>query len=142
VLSIENKETFSVFASAGSGFDGLLYTGGHLNPAVSRTLALLAASHAQIFHFGDLDPDGLIIFEEVTRAAGGARPYRMDAETYERYLPFGYGLTEVQLKRLDLVSFSELPPDLGELKNLILEHKRGVEQEVIDPNSGHTGFPP
>lgn len=132
VLSIENKETFSVFPAAGSGFDGCLYTGGHLNPAVTKTLELFAASDAEIHHFGDLDPDGLIIFEEVARAAGGALPYRMDTVTYLRYLPFGYELTENQLKRLDLVSLS----DLVDLKNLILEHKRGVEQEVIDPYSG------
>ena len=138
VLCIENKETFYVYASSSEGpaarFDGFLYTGGHLNSAASAAVRILAASGAKIYHHGDLDPDGLIIFEETDAAAGGAEPYGMDVPTYERYRPYGYPLSENRLKRLEMVT----SPKLEDLKRAILIHGKGVEQEVIDP--GEIGF--
>ncbi|MFP4563225.1 MAG: DUF2399 domain-containing protein [Spirochaetia bacterium] len=139
VLCIENKETFYVYASSADGpaarFDGFLYTGGHLNTAASAAVRLLVSSGAEIYHHGDLDPDGLIIFEEIDSAAGGAEPYGMDVPTYTRYLPYGYPLSENRLKRLDMVT----SPKLADLRQAVRIHGKGVEQEVIDPQEIGSG---
>ncbi len=139
VLSVENKETFfSLVARLGvrpgalpPEICALTYGGGHPHPAYINLLALCAAGGATLYHFGDLDPDGLLILSELeTALRTPVHPWRMDAATYEAYLPFGY---DPPPSRLELLAASRerLPVALHPLAELILARRKGVEQEVI-----------
>jgi hypothetical protein len=152
ILSIENKESFFVavnaagITSAGissqtavetsdetatretSIFSGFLYTGGYPGDGEERLITLVRNAGGTIRHFGDLDPEGLRIFEVVDRyCKGTATPYLMDRETYLAHTVHGYPLEDKTLRRLNGISH----PLLTELKDEMLKTKKGVEQEVI-----------
>jgi hypothetical protein len=85
-------------------------------------------------HFGDLDPDGLLILEDVELAAhGSVRPWHMDLSTFMRYQAWGRKLEPqiaLRLSRLSPETISS--PILGPLVKAIPESSIGVEQEIID----------
>ncbi len=131
VLSVENKETF--YATAGSDrgeFAAVVYTAGHANPAVIALLRLLSAAGASFEHYGDLDPDGILILTEIEAALGvPVLPNLMSGALHRRYARFGYRLDRVQLARLSRVSVAH--PDLRSLAEEIARTGIGVEQEII-----------
>ncbi len=138
VLSVENKESFyAVTEAARRGWDApgdgappsaVVYTAGHPGDAVRALLVLLAQEASALLHFGDMDPDGLLILQELTTGTGIAvRPFSMDEPTYRRYLRFGRPLPEAALVRLKDVHL----PELRALATAIGETGFGVEQEVI-----------
>ncbi len=138
VLSVENKESFyAVTEAARRGWESLgesappsavVYTAGHPGDAVRALLVLLAREASAVLHFGDMDPDGLLILQELAAGTGIAvRPFSMDEATYRRYLPYGRPLPEAALARLKDVHL----PNLGALAAAIGETGIGVEQEVI-----------
>jgi hypothetical protein len=135
VLTVENKETFyALDAWADGNFACLLYSGGHPNGAVRRLTELLAASGFEFFHAGDLDPDGILILQELAAIAGRpVSPLRMDAETFDRYAACGRKLEKSALRRLGLVSGeTRRLPGIGDLIHRIEQTGLGVEQEIID----------
>ncbi len=144
VLSVENKETFYTLAERlGAGalsprVHAVAYCGGHPHAAFIALLSRCAAAGARLHHFGDLDPDGLLILAELHRALDvEVRPFLMDVPTYRSYLRYGY---EPPAARLELLAASQtsLPIPVRPLAAEILAHRRGVEQEVIavDPSAG------
>lgn len=132
VLAVENKETFMTLPYERCGFSGLMYGSGHLNSAAVKLLQVVQQSGIQIYYFGDLDPDGLIIFQQAASALnGGLIPWHMDTDTYLRYIQYGYKLSRGSLSRLSYLR-SEYFTGLA---GLMRRHGRGIEQEVIDPVS-------
>jgi hypothetical protein len=141
VLSVENKESFFVAVGAGAGagagtgsgtesglFSGYLYTGGYPGPGEAQFLNLAREAGAEVYHFSDLDPEGLKIFEAVDRLCEEtARPFLMDIPTYRSYAEYGYTLDRHSIHRLDSVTH----PCFGELKKEMKRTGKGVEQEVI-----------
>ncbi|MDR1058201.1 MAG: DUF2220 domain-containing protein [Treponema sp.] len=134
VLMIENKETFFALAQSLPGYACFLYAGGHPNRAVRALAALLAESGFTFFHAGDLDPDGILILQELAEIAGKAvQPLGMDADTFDRYLPCGRKLEPSMLKRTAFISEKTRSiPGITELIRRIEETGMGVEQEIID----------
>ncbi|MBN1525100.1 MAG: DUF2399 domain-containing protein [Spirochaetales bacterium] len=130
ILSIENKETFHLACGIlRDRFDGFLYTSGQVNAADRALLALFTTAGASVFHFGDLDPGGLLIYSKIHEVTGGSvRPYLMDMDTYREYLPHGYSITPQAIKKLDSVTLPALAP----LCMAMRETGLGIEQEVID----------
>lgn len=146
LLSIENKESFFDLASrlvsrpqSGPGpaaafpFDALLYSGGHPNRAVQTLVRRFAESGWSLFHAGDLDPDGILILQELSDAAGQlVIPWMMDRAVFERYAPLGRPLDAEIHRRALLVRPDTLQRSaLGELLEAILESGVMVEQEII-----------
>ena len=128
VLVVENKETFMRLPLQRHGFSALIYGGGHLNHAAAVLLKLLEKSGVELAYFGDLDPEGLLIFQEAEALlSGGLTPWHMSCEEYLRYLEFGYPLPEEALVRLGRLKHGRF----GELVSLMYSHRRGVEQEVM-----------
>lgn len=134
VLFVENKETFHALSRTDAGFGCLVYTAGHPNQAVASIARVLARSGFRLCHAGDLDPDGLLILQELSEAAGASvEPYRMDAETFDRYLPWAYPLDAARLARF--AGLSDGTRRLGGIESLvqrILSVGKGVEQEIIE----------
>lgn len=129
ILSIENKETFYTVSSTIKSFNAFIYCGGHINRADKILYQLLDKVQGEIRHFGDLDPEGLLIFEEIdTLINGKLHPYMMNEDVFSRYQSFGYELTPGALKRLDYLENEKLKS----LAEKIEECGKGVEQEIIE----------
>ena len=138
VLSVENKETFHTLGerlrsdSLPHGIRALAYCGGHPHRPYVALLSAFALRGAKIRHFGDLDPDGLLIFGELQAALPVTLdPLWMDLPTYRRYLSYGYRVPESRLALLAGAT-PRLPASLAELAREIIARRTGVEQECID----------
>jgi len=141
VLSIENKETFHVLAGeAGQGrcralppgTAAIVYTAGHPNEAVTSVLRQCASAGARLFHYSDLDPDGILILQEIQEAVHTTvTPWLMSAAVHHHFAVFGYPLDRTQKARLSRMR-EHASGDLRDLATAIAETGLGVEQEVID----------
>jgi hypothetical protein len=114
-----------------SRFAAVTYCGGYPHEAYAHLLRELARAGARLSHFGDLDADGLLILHETERMVGEpVAPFGMTGALYRRFLPYGYALSDSRLDRLRAAR-DGLSPASRELADSILEHRKGVEQEVI-----------
>ncbi|MDR3193396.1 MAG: DUF2399 domain-containing protein [Treponema sp.] len=145
VLTVENKETFYAlgdplnYGSDGDiQYDCFLYTGGYPNKAAAALIRILAASGFRFFHAGDLDPDGILILQNIMDIAERpVSPFRMDASTFDRYLPLSRPLNKIMLRQiLKIRQDTEAIPELSALIRRREETGRGVEQEIIDYRQG------
>jgi hypothetical protein len=139
VLTVENKETFYALCGNSAAenlpaYGCFLYTGGYPNRAASLLLSLLSRRGFSFFHAGDLDPDGILILQEIMRAAEKpVAPVKMDAEIFDRYLPWGRKLFPSMVKNLEKIKAeTRALPGIAALILRIAETGRGIEQEIID----------
>jgi hypothetical protein len=144
VLTIENKETFYALAdsrnfeqdalSGGLRINAFLYIGGYLNQAAAAMIKILAASGFRIYHAGDLDPDGILILQNIMDIAEKpVIPVGMDAAVFDRYLLWARPLTGTMLSQLKKIrEDTKAVPGIADLIRRIEETRRGVEQEIID----------
>ncbi|MDR0669216.1 MAG: DUF2220 family protein [Treponema sp.] len=134
VLMIENKETFFALSESPRDHACFLYVGGHPNRAVRALVGLLAESGFVFYHAGDLDPDGILILQELTKIAGkNVAPLRMDLTTFDRYRGCARKLEPSVLRRTALIDETTRSiPGMAELIRRIEETGMGVEQEIID----------
>ncbi|GHV03325.1 hypothetical protein FACS189485_06180 [Spirochaetia bacterium] len=150
VLMIENKETFFTLAASPHKYTCLLYVGGHPNRAVRALVTILAKSGFAFYHTGDLDPDGILILQELQGIVYNASivnnaniagqtvtPVYMDASTFERYLKHGRKLEPSMLKRIKLIKDeTRILPGIAELIKKIETTGKGIEQEIIEYREG------
>jgi hypothetical protein len=142
VLTIENKETFYALGTPQkfgtnenlSRYDCFLFTGGYPSRAVINMIKLLAASGFDFFHAGDLDPDGVLILQQVKDTAERpVTPVRMDAETFNQYRSWGRVLSAPMLRHAGKIrDDTKTIPGIAELLQRIEETGIGIEQEIID----------
>jgi hypothetical protein len=142
VLTIENKETFYALASPQkhgsnkslSRYDCFLYTGGYPNRAAAAIIRTLAVSGFSFYHAGDLDPDGVLILQNVSELAGRpVSPVRMDAATFDLYRSWARHLGKPMLRQIEKINMeTKAVPELAGLLRRIEETGLGVEQEIVD----------
>jgi len=140
VLTIENKETFYALGSPqkqGKNFcryDCFLYIGGYFNRAAAALVKILAASGFSFCHAGDLDPDGILILQQIQDVAEkNVTPLRMDAATFDQYRNWARPLTKPMLRQVEKIrEETRAIPELAGLLQRIEETGMGVEQEIID----------
>jgi len=147
VLTIENKETFYALGNPQrhgdskslSRFNCFLYIGGYFNRAAAALVRTLAASGFAFYHAGDLDPDGILILQQIREIADTARagiaitPLRMDIATFEQYRPWARPLTRPMLRQLEKINDeTRAIPGMADLIRRIEETGLGVEQEIVD----------
>lgn len=134
VLMIENKETFYALGDDPAQYDCCLYTAGYPNPAVSALVQILSRSGFVFYHAGDLDPDGILILQKLREIAEKeVVPVRMDAATFEKYLPWGRTLEKTMIQKLEHIHENvRAIPGMEGLIRRIKETCRGIEQEIID----------
>ena len=141
-LTIENKETFYALARPQrrgtsellSMFDCFLYVGGYSNCATAAMIKKLAMSNFTFYHAGDLDPDGVLILQNIQELAGRpVTPLRMDAATFDQYKEWARPLTKPMLRQIEKIrEETRGSPELAGLLRRIEETGLGVEQEIID----------
>ena len=146
VLTIENKETFYALGSprknyASGGllyYDCFLYTGGYPNRAAGALIRALAYSDFSFYHAGDLDPDGVLILQQVQDIAGRPiTPVQMDAATFDKYRPWAKPLTKPMLRQIEKIrEETKTIPGLADLLQRIEDTGLGVEQEIVDYRYG------
>jgi hypothetical protein len=142
VLTIENKETFYALGSPKkhitdgklSKYDCFLYIGGYFNRAASSLINILSQSGFIFYHAGDLDPDGILILQQIQETAQKpVHPVNMDTEVFEKYQPWAYQLSKAALNQISKINQeTRNVPQLAELLRRIQETGLGVEQEIID----------
>lgn len=143
LVAVENLETFYALATRGESTspredaplaEAFLYVGGHPNRAVQRLLDRFARSGFKITHAGDLDPEGILILQEVMDAAGAkVEPLRMDARTFDAYRDHSRELEKTALARVALIrDDTRALPGIESLLERILSTGRGVEQEIVE----------
>ncbi len=127
LTTVENKESFAVFVRSMTG-GAAVYTGGHPNRAVQSLIRAAAVACDSARHFGDMDPEGLLIYQEIAAIIPHLRPLLMDPATYDRVAPHGRPLTAKEIAVLDRISRPELEPLVARMR----ARRIAVEQEVID----------
>jgi hypothetical protein len=138
-LIIENKETFYALGSPQKlgielPHDCFLYSGGYRNQAAAALVRLLAASHFCLYHAGDLDPDGILILQNIRDTAEQpVTPVMMNAAVFDRYLPWARPLGKGALRQLTKIrDDTRAISGIAELIRRIEETGCGVEQEIVD----------
>jgi hypothetical protein len=133
VLTIENKETFYALASCNE-YSCLLYTGGYPSRAVNTLARILSDAGFDFFHAGDVDPDGILILQELRKTiAKDITPVCMDVATFNKYRSHSRKLEWSMLHNTRLISAeTRALSGIAELLALIESTGLGIEQEVID----------
>jgi len=141
-LTIENKETFFALGSPQkneksvnlSHYDCFLYTGGYPNRAAAALIKTLASSGFTFHHAGDLDPDGILILQNIQEIAEKpVTPIRMDASTFDQYRAWARPLTKSMLRQTEKTrEETKTIPEIAGLLRRIEETGLGVEQEIVD----------
>ena len=142
VLTIENKDTFYALGSPQkhyankelSRFNCFLYIGGYSNRATAVFIKILAASGFSFYHAGDLDPDGILILQQIQEIAQKpVTPVCMDAATFDKYRAWARTLSKPMLHQSKKIKKeTRAVPELAGLLQRIEETGLGVEQEIID----------
>ncbi len=129
VICVQHRESFyPLVKQYTKGMNGFV-AADKLHAAASKLLELIGRTEVPLYFFGDIDPEGLRIFQECGRVVRGRgpRPLLMDTETYRENLCYGYPLSGPQmdeLRRLDV-------PELADLKQEMLREGLGVKQEYL-----------
>ncbi len=138
LVTVENLETFYALATRDTArstplAEAFLYSGGHPNRAVQKLIAAFARSGFSVSHAGDLDPEGILILQEIMDAAERpVTPIKMDAATFDAYLPHSRELEKTALSRAALIrDDTRSLSGIDGLLARILQTGRGVEQEII-----------
>ncbi|MDR1256615.1 MAG: DUF2220 family protein, partial [Spirochaetaceae bacterium] len=133
VLTVENKETFYALKNSRK-YSCLLYTGGYPSRAVSTLVRVLSDSGFVFFHAGDVDPDGILILQDLCKnARKNITPVCMDAATFRKYCQHGRKLEKSMLDNIRLIGDAVRSIDgIQEVLSLIESTGIGIEQELID----------
>jgi hypothetical protein len=133
VLTIENKETFYTLASR-KKYSCLLFTGGYPNRAVISLIKALSSAGFDFFHAGDIDPDGILILQELQKNTNKPiSPVGMNADTFNKYRRHGIELKQSAINNIRLIKDNIRSINgIQDLLFLIESTGLGIEQEYID----------
>ena len=81
-----------------------------------------------------MDPDGILILQHIQDIAGKpVIPLQMDADTFNKYLPWARTLSKAMLRQMFKIrDETKAIPGLADLLQRIKETGLGIEQEIID----------
>ncbi|MDR2096941.1 MAG: DUF2220 family protein [Spirochaetaceae bacterium] len=133
VLTVENKETFYALANS-KKYSCLLYTGGYPSRAVNSMVRVLSKAGFDFFHAGDVDPDGILILQDLHKnAKKPVTPVCMDPATFHKYRKHGRKLEISMLNNIRLINETIRSVNgIEDLLSLIESTGLGIEQELID----------
>jgi len=129
VMTIENLTSFNRMPAAKDTL--YIYLGGYHNNAKQQLIRKVAADNPGItwLHFGDTDPDGYLILENLkTRTGLNIKPVGMGRDMLIKYVDYTKPVTEGDTtKAKHLIENGKYTDDM----KYILETGRKLEQEII-----------
>lgn len=131
IVTVENLTSFHRIEDENTSF---IYTGGYSGRTVKRFLQYINHNNSDksFYHFGDLDPDGFCILDNLIDATGiDIKPLHMDMENLIKYKPYAKPLTERDVKLAR--SLIKKGHNIDILKYMIEENIK-LEQEIITYN--------
>jgi hypothetical protein len=133
VLTVENKEPFYAIANS-KNYSCFLYTGGYPSRAVNSLVRILSKDGFDFFHAGDVDPDGILILQDLYKnAEKPVTPVCMDTDTFNKYRKHGRKLEISMLNNIRLINDTiRSVHGIADLLSLIESTGLGIEQELID----------
>lgn len=130
IITIENKASF--MAAPFEKNTLYILSSGYFTPQERDFLRglceALKGRQVQFFHTGDLDYEGIKIFNYIKKKIfPGLLPFMMDRQTYEQWLACGEPIARKTLKKLE----NEKVPELKELIEAMLEKRLAIQQECF-----------
>ena len=128
IMTIENLTSFNRMKESDTFF---IFLSGYHNTIKQNFLEKIYQqnSNKQFYHFGDIDPDGFFILENLQKKTHiDFKPYKMGIEELKKYSDFSKTLEENDITKANsLIEEGKFV----EIMNYMLENNIKLEQEII-----------
>ena len=128
IMTVENLTSFNRINNLGTFY---IFLSGYHNSAKQNFLKKIYSQNAEkeYFHFGDIDPDGFYILENLrSKTSIPFKPYKMGISELEKYSDYTKTLEENDILKAKALI------DKGhhkEIMEYMLKHNQKLEQEII-----------
>ena len=128
IMTVENLTSFNRINNSDTFY---IFLSGYHNSAKQNFLKKIYSQNAEeeYFHFGDIDPDGFYIFENLrSKTSIPFKPYKMGISELEKYSDYTKTLEENDILKAKALI------DKGhhkEIMEYMLKHNQKLEQEII-----------
>lgn len=133
IMTVENLTSFNRIKDSDTFF---IFLSGYHNSAKQEFLKKIFSQNAnkEFYHFGDIDPDGFFILENLrSKTKIDFKSYKMGITELEKYSDF-----TKPLEKNDIVKAGSLIKKCAyaEILNWMLSHNQKLEQEIISWKEG------
>lgn len=128
IMTVENLTSFNRINGSDIFY---VFLSGYHNSAKQNLLRKLFNhnQHKEYYHFGDIDPDGYYILENLISKTGITfKPYKMGVEELKSYSNFTKSLEENDITKAKALIEKGYH---AEVMNYMLKHNQKLEQEII-----------
>ena len=128
IMTVENLTSFNRINNSDTFY---IFLSGYHNSAKQNFLKKIYSQNAEkeYFHFGDIDPDGFYILENLrSKTSIAFKPYKMGISELENYSDYTKTLEENDISKAKALI------DKGchkEIMEYMLQHNQKLEQEII-----------
>lgn len=128
IMTVENLTSFNRINNSDTFY---IFLSGYHNSAKQNFLKKIYCQNAEkeYFHFGDMDPDGFYILENLrSKTSIAFKPYKMGISELEKYSDYTKTLEENDILKAKALI------DKGQHKEIMeymLKHNQKLEQEII-----------
>lgn len=128
IMTVENLTSFNRINNSDTFY---IFLSGYHNSAKQNFLKKIYSQNAEkeYFHFGDIDPDGFYILENLrSKTSIPFKPYKMGISELEKYSDYTKTLEENDISKAKALI------DKGhhkEIMEYMLKHNQKLEQEII-----------
>lgn len=128
IMTVENLTSFNRVKESETFF---IFLSGYHNSVKQKFLEKIYQqnSNKEYYHFGDLDPDGFFIFDNLQKKTHiDFKPYKMGIEELKKYSDFSKTLEENDITKANsLIEKGQFT----EIMNYMLKNNQKLEQEII-----------
>jgi hypothetical protein len=134
-ITVENATSFHELLALRPPDVLALYIGGFASPATLMLLRAVRAVQPELvlYHWGDIDPDGLRILAHLRSNLGAVQPLAMDCATFEQHRQHTQPLTRREQTVLHHLRQHTLLADCQPLIEHLLATRSKLEQEAVAP---------
>lgn len=128
IMTVENLTSFNRIKNSDTFF---IFLSGYHNSAKQNFLKRIFKENQDkdYFHFGDIDPDGFLILENLrSKTKIDFKPYKMGIAELEKYSGFTKPLEENDITKAKILIEKG---QHKEIMNFMLSHNQKLEQEII-----------
>ena len=128
IMTVENLTSFNRINNSDTFY---IFLSGYHNSAKQNFLKKIYCQNAEkeYFHFGDIDPDGFYILENLrSKTSIPFKPYKMGISELEKYSDYTKTLEENDILKAKALIDKGLHKEIMEY---MLKHNQKLEQEII-----------